>query len=155
LPGFRVTDTVLVPPWNTGVLPTTVPELVAIVMSCISGALLVNLSVSFPAFAVSELWVNFSAPLGSAELVMVFPPPLGAAAAELELLDVAAGALEDEPAAVLLELLDPPQAARPSASRTTPIAKPRILCIGRSPDVYEKSVIPALQAPAYRIGGRG
>jgi hypothetical protein len=66
-----------------------------------------------PALAVSDDLVNLSCPLGSAPSDR--PPPAAGAAADddaaVELL-VAAEALEDWE----LELLDPPQAATPSAS---------------------------------------
>jgi len=88
----------------------------------------VNPIVTFPALAVSDDLTNFSAPLGSAASVRVSappPPPAGAADVDDEadadvagLLDVELAAEED----VLLLLLDPPHAARPTASDTTPIA---------------------------------
>ena len=114
---MSVTDSVLEPPLNVGVAPTTLLPC-SIVRLCGTIDELVNVIVTFPAFAVSDDCVNFSAPLGSAACVRVLPPLAGAAdddddeaddEADVEL----AGAADD---AVLLLLLLDPHAARPSAS---------------------------------------
>jgi hypothetical protein len=85
-----------------------------------SGELLVKLIVTVPAFAVSELLVNFNAPDGSAAIDSELLD--GAAADVADVLDVAgelAAVLPaDELAALLLLLLlplEPPQAPIPSA----------------------------------------
>src|SRR5271157_3190249 len=75
-------------------------------MLCINGDMFVKLIVTFPAFAVSELSVNFSCPLGSAASVSVVLP---AAAADVD------GADEDAELELLLELLELPHAATASA----------------------------------------
>jgi hypothetical protein len=126
VPGFSVTLTVFVPPpLNVGVAPTTAPALLAIVKLCGSEEAFVNLTVTLPAFAVSDELVNLSEPLGSAESEIVLAPPPPAdvdeEAADVDvagLLDVELDAADD--AAPLLLLLDPPQAAIPRASATTP-----------------------------------
>ncbi|MFZ0973995.1 MAG: hypothetical protein WAN22_17320 [Solirubrobacteraceae bacterium] len=91
-----------------------------------SGELLVKLIVTVPAFAVSVLLVNLSAPLGSAESVSVLLAPVAAldVLADVEVVPVAAAVLVALVAAavldvVLLLLLEPPHALRPSISATT------------------------------------
>ena len=129
---MRVTVKVLVPPpLKVGVAPTTAPLVPCwIVMLCGSIEAFVKLTVTLPAFALSDDLVNLSAPLGSADWVRVLPPPppAGAALLEAELAaEVAALAVVDvageEAGALLLLLLEPPHAARPSASDATLTAR--------------------------------
>jgi hypothetical protein len=96
-----------------------------------------KLIVTFPAFAVREEFVNFSAPLGSAACVRVLPPDAGAAddaddAADVEvagLLEAELAGADDVP--LLLLLLDPPHAASPSASEAAATAMTGSLCTVR------------------------
>jgi hypothetical protein len=111
---------------NVGVAPSTGPLVPCwTVRLWASGELLVKLIVTVPAFAVSELLVNFNAPDGSAATASeLLAPPDDGAADVADVLDVAgelaAVLLADELAAVLLLLLllplEPPQALMPSAS---------------------------------------
>jgi hypothetical protein len=90
------TLSVLVPPSNVGVAPTVAPVAPVpcwIVRLCASGEPLVNLIVTVPAVACSELVVNLSWPLGSAATASDPPaaPPVALAALEvLEALDAGA-----------------------------------------------------------------
>ena len=111
---------------NVGVAPSTGPLVPCwTVRLWASGELLVKLIVTVPAFAVSELLVNFNAPDGSAATASeLLAPPDDGAADVADVLDVAgelaAVLLADALAAVLLLLLllplEPPQALMPSAS---------------------------------------
>ena len=91
-------------------------------MLCISGEELVNAIVTLPALALSVVLVNIKRPLGSAASVSNPPPAalgvLAVAGADAGADDEVAGALEEADDAVLLLLLDPPHAARLSASAT-------------------------------------
>ena len=79
VPGFSVTVNVLLPPENTGVFPITEPLLPCwMTMSWGTGDLLVKSIVTLPDLAVSELFVNFSWPVGSADWLTVAPPLLAA-----------------------------------------------------------------------------
>lgn len=110
---------------NVGVAPSTGPLVPCwTVRLWASGELLVKLIVTVPAFAVSELLVNFNAPDGSAATASeLLAPPDDGAADVADVLDVAgelvAVLLADELAAALLVLLllplEPPQALMPSA----------------------------------------
>jgi hypothetical protein len=118
VPGLRSTETVLLPPVKVGVAPTWDPLGPWMVMLWGSEDAFVNLIVSLPALAVSELLVNFSCPVGSAAWVIVLPPPPPVLGADEEVDDEEeeeedAGALDDD---VLLLLLELPHAASPSAS---------------------------------------
>ena len=122
MPALRSTLTVFVPPWNVGVAPTTGPLVPCwIVMLCINGDMFVKMIVTFPAFAVSELFVNFNAPLGSAASDS---DPLAAGTDPVVADDEALDAGDDEAEAelavllLLLLLLELPHAATPSASAT-------------------------------------
>src|SRR5437763_16784467 len=106
--------TVLLPPENVGVAPTTEPSEAAIVTLCGSCDELVKSTVTLPAFALSEDLSNFRLPPGSAARDTELDADEAAVELELEL---AAGAGEllvvfDED-----DLLEPPHAPRPSASR--------------------------------------
>ena len=123
MPGFRFTVRVLVPPWKVGVAPTTGPLVPCwIVMLCISGDMLVKMIATLPAFALSELFVNFSAPLGLAESVRALPlagAGAGAGVAEADdVLDAADEEADVALAVVLLEL-ELPHAATPRKRTTT------------------------------------
>jgi hypothetical protein len=93
-----------------------------------------------PAFAVSDDFTNFREPLGSAASEIVPappPPPAGAAEVDDEAADVEVAGLPDDveldaadAAPLLLLLLDPPQAASPTASDRAPIAITDNRCIG-------------------------
>jgi hypothetical protein len=93
----------------------------------------VKLTLTLPAFAVSELLVNFSAPLGSAASLSVLAAPedagvldAGGVDAGVELVVDAGGAEE----AVEL-LLEPPHAASPTVSANAPSVTARYLCMVR------------------------
>jgi hypothetical protein len=125
VPGLSVTVSVLLPPLNVGVAPTVGPLVPCwIVKLWATCEEFVKLIVTLPALADSEDFVNFSAPLGSADCVSAAPPPPAAEDAEDADVDVAglaelelAAPPELDVAAELDELLlDPPHAARPSAS---------------------------------------
>lgn len=125
---MRVSFTVLVPPMNVGVAPSTGPLVpCCTVRLCASGELLVKLIVTVPAFAVSVLLVNFNAPDGSAATEIVLLAALGApedaaveVAGALDAVDVLAAVLLAALAGVLLLLLlEPPHALRPSAIAAT------------------------------------
>ena len=171
VPGFSVTATVFVPPpLNVGVAPTTPPPLFEIVKLCGSEEAFVNLTVTLPAFAVSDELVNLRAPLGSAasEIVLA-PPPAGAADVDEDAADVDVAGLADveldagDAAALLLLLLDPPHAATPMASDTTPIAitenrctvwvllsdlgRARVGCTGSEPGSEPKDVCGSHSLP--------
>jgi hypothetical protein len=125
VPGLSVTVTVFVPPpLNVGVAPTTPPPLLEIVKLCGSEEAFVNFTVTLPAFAVSDELVNLREPLGSAasEIVLAPPPPAAADVDVAGLPDVELDVPDAAPLPPLLLLLDPPQAATPRASDTTPIA---------------------------------
>jgi hypothetical protein len=118
---LSVTLSVLVPPVNVGVAPTTAPLVPSwIVRLCASGEALVKLIVTVPAFAVSVLFVNLSWPLGSAAIDC--EPPAAPLAALVLVLVAVDGAVEVVLAAaldavvLLLLLLDPPHAASPRTS---------------------------------------
>jgi hypothetical protein len=75
--------------------------------------MLVNLIATFPAFALNDVGVNFSCPLGSAARGSALPEAAAGAAEELEddaELEVDAGAEADEELGLLV-LFDPPHAA--------------------------------------------
>jgi hypothetical protein len=118
VPALTVTLRILLPPLNVGVVPTVGPlEPCWIVRLCATGEPLVNVITTLPAFVLSEVLVNFSAPLGSAATVS--RPPIFDGAG----VDVAVGvevAVLDEDEGVLLLLLllllllEPPQAVRPN-----------------------------------------
>jgi hypothetical protein len=120
VPAFRFTVRVLLPPWKVGVAPTTGPLVPCwIVMLCISGDMLVKTIVTLPAFALSELFVYFNAPLGSAELVrtlLACAAPAGAEA-DVDVLEATEDDAELALLAVVLEL-ELPHAATPSISAT-------------------------------------
>jgi hypothetical protein len=113
VPGFSVTDRVLLPPWNVGVAPTTEPFVPCwIVRLWPMDEEFVKSIVTLPALAVSELFVNFSAPLGSAAWEIVAPPPPPPEVLPEVVVELDAGAADDD----VLLLLDPPHAATPRAS---------------------------------------
>ena len=116
VPGLRSTVSDFVAPWNVGVAPTTGPLVpCSIVMLCISGDMFANLTVTLPAVAVSDVLVNFNAPLGSAASDSDEPVLAGGAAVVgLEEEGVEAADAVDKD--VELVLLEPPHAATPSAS---------------------------------------
>jgi hypothetical protein len=118
---------VRLPPLKVGVAPTGGPFAPCwMVTLCISGAMLVNLIATFPAFALNDVGVNFSCPLGSAARGSTLPEAAAGAAEELEddaELEVDAGAEADEELELLV-LFDPPHAATATitaaeASKTT------------------------------------
>jgi hypothetical protein len=124
VPGLRFMVRAFVPPWNVGVAPTTGPLLpCSIVTLCIRGAIFVKSIVTFPAFAISELFVNFNCPPGSAASESE-PLPATGAGADPVVVD-AAGVLGEDGALLLLPLLplllllELPQAARLSATAAT------------------------------------
>ena len=123
-----------VPPANVGVAPTCFPLESSIVMLWGSWEELVKSTVALPALAVRVLLVNLSCPLGSAESVILLPPPLPDAELDDED-DDEAGALDDE---VLLLPLEPPHAATPTVRATAARDRAEILgtCIPlvRGPD---------------------
>ena len=102
-----------------GVAPTTGPLLPCwIVTLCMSGAVFVNSIVTFPALALSELFVNFNWPPVSA--ASESEPLLAAGAGAEPVVVDAAGVLgEDGALLLLLLLLETPQAARLSAKAIT------------------------------------
>jgi hypothetical protein len=110
-----VTVSVLVPPENVGVAPITWPLVPwRIVTLWASGELLMNCIKIVPAFAVSELLVNLSLPLGSAAIVKAVPACPGELAGAVD----SPGEVEVAGAPTVLDalLLDPPQAVRPIAA---------------------------------------
>lgn len=120
---MSVTVTVRVPPENVCVAPTTGPLVPFwIVTLCVSCELLVNWIKIVPGFAVYELLVNRSRPLGSATIVKAVLGCPGTLAGAVEFpaeVDVAG-----VPAVDVL-LLEPPHAARPIA----PMAIARVAVI--------------------------
>ena len=119
---MSVSFSVLVPPMNVGVAPSTGPLVPCwTVKLWASGELLVKLIVTVPAFAVTELLVNFNAPDGSAAIETELLAAVDDGAADVaDVLDVAgelvAVLLADDVAAALLLLpLEPPQAPMPNA----------------------------------------
>jgi len=139
VPGLSFTVSVFVPPLNVGVAPMVGPLVPCwIVRLCASGEALVNAIVTVPAFAVSDAFVNFSAPLGSAACVSeLLGAPLGALAlvAADDVVELA-GALEvalDDCVLLVLLLLDPPHAARPSARAAVVTRSAGSLCTSGSP----------------------
>lgn len=121
VPGLRFTVRAFVPPWNVGVAPTTGPLLpCSIVTLCIRGAIFVKSIVTFPVLALSELFVNFNWPPGSA--ASESEPLLAAGAGADPVVVDAAGVLGEDGALLLLLLLlllELPQAARLSATAAT------------------------------------
>lgn len=82
--------------------------------------------VTLPALAVNESLVNLSWPLGlAASLIALPPPPPPPAAAPPELLDDVE--LDEAGADDVLLLLEPPQAATPTAMAATLRARAEIL----------------------------
>jgi hypothetical protein len=77
-----------------------------------------------PAFAVRSFLVNLSWPLGSADSVIVLPPPLPLPAELDDEDEVDAGALGDD---VLLLPLEPPHAATPTVRATAARDRAEIL----------------------------
>jgi hypothetical protein len=142
-----LTVNVFVPLAKVGVEPIT-PPLPWIVKLWGTGELLEKWTVTFPAFAVSELFVNFNCPLGSAASLSVLDPP-APPACEVVVEAGAAELLEDVGAAELLEdeldLLDPPQPAAPSANVRTTVASAVIFGIGKflSSDGIDRSELDA------------
>jgi len=112
VPGLRLAVSVLLPPENVGVWPTTAPLLEAIVTLCPTGDWLVKSIVTFPDLALSEVVSYLSAPLGLAASLSELPAPPEDGAAALVLEDVGAAAADD---VELDELLEPPQ---PASART-------------------------------------
>jgi hypothetical protein len=100
VPGLSLSVKLRDPPWNVGVAPRMGPLVpCCTVRLCPSDAALVNLTVTFPALAVSELLVNRSWPDGSAATdSVVAAEPLGPCD---EAVDV-----EADPVAELEALLD-------------------------------------------------
>jgi hypothetical protein len=80
-----------------------------------SGAIFVKSIVAFPAFAISELFVNFNCPPGSAASESE-PLPAAGAGADPLVVDAAGVLGEDGALLLLLLLLELPQAARLSAT---------------------------------------
>jgi hypothetical protein len=161
-----VTVSFLVAPENVGVAPITDPLVPCwMVMLWGSEDLLVKSIVTLPALAVSELLVNFSAPLGSAESLIELPappPPVPAAGVELEV-DGAGAAADD--VLLLVVPLEPPHAANPSARAAALRTRAEILgtwfplgqdgCGGRaaprssSPRARQRSIKTLPQVAAY------
>ena len=125
VPGLSASDKVRDPPWNVGVAPRVGPLVpCCTVRLCPSDASLVNLIVTFPALAVSELLVNRSWPDASAatdsvvaaELLGVWDEAVEVeAGVEAVLFDEDCEALE---LAWLLLLFEPPQAATRRSPRS-------------------------------------
>ena len=79
VPALSLSVSVLVPPMNVGVAPTTEPLVPCCTVKLwASGELLVKLIVTVPAFAVSVLLVNFKCTDGSAETVSELLAPVAA-----------------------------------------------------------------------------
>jgi hypothetical protein len=122
---LRSTVSVFVPPWKVGVAAITAPLVPCWrVKLWPSGESLVNVIVIFPALAVSVFLVNISMPLGLAAIERELEAPAAAVldAVAVAVLDAVAvaeelGALEaaDE-VLLLLLLLEPPQAVKPSTT---------------------------------------
>jgi hypothetical protein len=103
---------------------------------CAKGDEFENATVTLPAFALSVLFVYFSSPLGFAAIARLDEAPVDAVVdvdagvdVEAGVVVEVAGALGAEVLGVLL-LLDPPQAARPSARTMLLSARPVSLSIG-------------------------
>lgn len=110
MPGLRLSVSVFVPPMNVGVAPITGPVVpFRTVTLCASGALLVNAILTVPAFAVSDVLVNFSAPPGFAASASV---PVAAALPCVEPPEGVELAGDGEVGGLAVDLLlDPPHAA--------------------------------------------
>jgi hypothetical protein len=116
---LRFTDSVFEPPWKVGVAPSTEPDEDATVTLCASGAALVKLIVTAPAFAVSVLVLNESWPSGLAARLSVLAalvPPVVAAGVEVVAGVVLAGVLAEE-LVLLEELPHPARTGMTSASK--------------------------------------
>lgn len=100
MPGFRLSVSALVPPWKVGVAPRTLPLGEAIVTLCATGELLVNWTVTLPAFALNDFVLYLSVPLGSAESFTAALGDADDAGVEADALELVEGADD----ALLLEL---------------------------------------------------
>jgi hypothetical protein len=117
---------VFVPPLNVGVAPSTVPLEDASVKLWARGEELVKSIVTLPAFALSELVVNMSIPLGFAAIEIVLPREDTGAGAGVDETGagvlLAGGLLVLLEVVLVLELLPHPataSAARAAAARRT------------------------------------
>ena len=109
VPGVRWRLSVLVPPWNVGVAPSTLPALDASVRLWGSGEWFVKSIVDLPAFEVRDVVLYDNLPLGLAASCSVAPPDVPVAGVERELAEL-------------------PQPASATSATRTPAVKTRLMC---------------------------